>query len=182
MTLAMETTHPSLAQQVAGITAEIRARADHQAEQAHWAAPAASVRALILALLARLFGRLAAIMAAWESGQLQAPAPRAPRATTAPSPRPAARAAAPRARSLYARPPAPPHALLASCAVARPQAVMRAPTPTPRASARKPESVRASALPWLPAQKNAPQPFGRSAPYLFRFRKITSVMAPQPPR
>ena len=65
----------------AGLAAELRLHAGDRAEAF---GPVAAIQALILALLARLLGRLDALFASWQHGQLPlpAPAPPAPHPTT----------------------------------------------------------------------------------------------------
>lgn len=101
----METSPPSLAQLIAGIEAGLRARAEYQSGKAHWAAPVEVWHALILAILVRIFGRLADLCAKWEAGLLApppAPAPRPHRAAARQHSvrRPQAAIAWPRTRTL----------------------------------------------------------------------------------
>ncbi len=81
-----EITPPPLARQIGGIAAELRA---HAQEESARTGLAAVVHALILALLARIFGRLENMVALWQAGQLPALAPQPARAT-ARTPAPAA--------------------------------------------------------------------------------------------
>ncbi len=77
----------------AALAAELRLHASDRAQD--WG-PVAALQALILALLARLLGRLDGLFQRWQQGQRPPPAPARPRTTPAPRPR---------APSTYARTP-----------------------------------------------------------------------------
>ena len=70
----MSETQPQLAPLVAAMASEMRAKARDRAQE--WG-PGAAVRALILTLLARILGRLEAMILAWQQGLLTPPKPRA---------------------------------------------------------------------------------------------------------
>jgi len=162
--------HP-LAQQVAGIAANMRAQAADQAAQAGLIA---SLHALILAALAQIFAHLGAMFDLWQSGQLPpcpAPAPRSPSATTqrttahaTPSPEPCRR---PHARNSAAPAPA-----------ARRQANAGVPRTNSRPSS-APRHHAAQIRPPHRAAGTVPRHFGFSndaraapltTPYLLRYR------------
>lgn len=148
-----ESTPPPLARQIGGIAADLRAQA--QADSARTGL-AAVLNALILALLARILGRLESMVALWQAGQLPAPIPRPARATTA---RPAARI-----------PPAPPWrwlaAFLPSAAAARPPSVRRGGTGPRPAANRAPRSpvTATAARPAAPRLAESPRRAPRTWP------------------
>ena len=80
-------THPSsaLALHVAGLSAALRAEADHHAVQAGLVM---ALHALILAAPARIMARLENLIALWQAGQLPAPQPRTRTAHTRTPPKP----------------------------------------------------------------------------------------------
>lgn len=91
----MKTPHPSLGDQIAR-----RHGTMHAQEKCAWIPTA--IHTLIMAALARIFGRLEALLHLWQSGTLPLPAPRPQQPARQPAPRPTS-VRTPRARTARPR-------------------------------------------------------------------------------